>query len=136
MAKYVQRIRAREMRKEGVSIIVIAKELNVSKGSISLWCRDILLIPEQVEKLKKQKGSAMGRWMGAESNRKKKLDAIKEANNWSKQYIKKISNRELLLIATALYWSEGSKSDSTSSFVFVNSDPEMILIMKLFLINV
>src|SRR3989338_2585756 len=136
MAKYVQRIRAREMRKEGVSIIVIAKELNVSKGSISLWCRDILLNSEKVEKLRKQKGSAMGRWMGAESNRKKKRDAISSADDWGKRHINKISKKELLLISTVLYWCEGAKTDSTSSFMFVNSDPEMILIMKFFLTQI
>lgn len=136
MAKYDKRIKARIMRESGTSIIVIAKDLNVSKSAVSLWCRDILLSSEQIEKLKKQKGSVMGRWMGAESNRKKKRDAINDANDWGKQHIKKVSKRELLLIATALYWSEGSKSDSTSGFIFVNSDPEMILIMKLFLINV
>ena len=136
MAKYDKRIKARIMRKEGISIIVIARDLNVSKSAVSLWCRDILLNFEQIEKLKKQKGSVMGRWMGAESNRKKKRDAINDANNWGKQHIKKISKRELLLIATALYWSEGSKSERTSGFIFVNSDPEMILVMKLFLVNV
>ena len=124
------------MRKDGISIVTIAKELGVSKSATSLWCRDILLTSEQIEKLKKQKGSAMGRWMGAESNRRKKLNAINIANDWGKKHIKKISKRELLLIATALYWSEGSKSDSTSGFIFVNSDPEMIIVMKLFLVNV
>ena len=74
--------------------------------------------------------------MGAESNRKKKRDAISDANDWGKQHIKKISKRELLLVAAALYWSEGSKSDSTSGFIFVNSDPEMVLVIKLFLVNV
>jgi hypothetical protein len=136
MAKYDKKLKARIMRKEGISIIVIARELNVSKSAVSLWCRDILLNFQQIEKLRKQKGSVMGRWMGAESNRKKKRDAISGANNWGKQHIKKISKRELLLIATALYWSEGSKSDSTSGFIFVNSDPEMILVMKLFLVNI
>lgn len=69
-------------------------------------------------------------------NKNKRLIAIKEAEISSKKIIKKISKRELLLIAIALYWSEGSKSDKTSGFVFVNSDPEMILVMKLFLVDV
>ncbi|HEU0085554.1 MAG TPA: hypothetical protein VFQ59_01185 [Candidatus Paceibacterota bacterium] len=136
MAKYDKKIEARKMRANGMSIVVIAKALEVSKSAVSLWCRDILLSSEQIEKLKKQKGSVMGRWMGAESNRKKKRDAINNANDWGKQHVEKISKKELLLIATALYWSEGSKSDSTSGFIFVNSDPEMILIMKLFLVDV
>lgn len=138
MAKYNKRLKARLMRKDGVSIIVIARKLGVSKSSVSEWCRDIILSEEQFQKLNKNKGVSVktGQRMGAEKNKKKRVDAIKLADVWGINTIKKISNRELLLIATALYWSEGSKSDSTSSFVFVNSDPEMILVMKLFLINV
>src|SRR3989338_160186 len=136
MAKYDARIRARKMRKNGISIITISKELNVSKGSVSLWCRDILLNSQQIEKLKKQKGNMLGRWIGAEANRKKKLYNIQEADTWGKNSVKKISSRELLLVIAALYWCEGSKTDSTSRFLFANSDPSMILLMKNALIKV
>ncbi len=138
MAKYQQRIKAREMRKEGISILTIAKKLAVTKGSVSLWCRDIILTQEQNERLVKNKGLSYmnGRRMGAETNRKKKIDAIKTADDWGEAQIKSLSKRELLLVSMALYWCEGSKTDSTSGFMFVNSDPEMILIMKKFLISV
>ena len=43
MSKYNERIKARKMRKNGISIISISKELNVSKSSISVWCKDIIL---------------------------------------------------------------------------------------------
>ena len=96
MAKYHERIKARIMRKDGISIVTIAKELGVSKSATSLWCRDILLTSEQIEKLKKQKGSAMGRWMGAESNRRKKLNAINIANDWGKKHIKKNFQKRII----------------------------------------
>jgi hypothetical protein len=136
MAKYEQRLQARVMRKDGISIITIAKKLGVTKSSVSLWCRDILLTSKQIEQLRKQKGSVFGRWIGAESNRKKKRENIQAADNWGKAQIKGISKRELLLISTALYWCEGSKMDTSSSFMFINSDPEMILIVKKFLISI
>ena len=47
MAKYNERIKAREMRKNGLSIILIAHRLGVTKSSVSLWCRDIILTHEQ-----------------------------------------------------------------------------------------
>jgi len=138
MAKYDKRIKARAMRKNGISIIVIARRLAVSKSSVSLWCRDIILTEEQSKKLVKNKGVSLttGQRMGAETNRKKKTDVIKTSDVFGKRIIKKISKRELLLISTAFYWCEGSKTDSTSTFIFVNSDPDMILIMKKFLIYV
>ena len=138
MAKYAQRIKARHMRGGGISIIVIARKLGISKSSVSKWCRDIILTEEQFEKLRKNRGISLktGQRMGAETNKNKRLHAIKMAEDWGKKLIKKISKREILLIAAALYWSEGSKSDRTSGFIFVNSDPEMVLVMKLFLVNV
>lgn len=137
MAKYEDRIKARSMRKKGLSIVLIAHKLGVTKGSVSLWCRDIVLTHEQFNKLNQNKGMSWttGQRLGAETNRKKKQDSIYKADNFGRDTIKKISKRELLLIASALYWSEGSKTDTTSTFMFVNSDPEMILVIKKFLVD-
>jgi len=48
MAKSILRLKARELRQEGESIIVIAKKLSISKGTISKWCRDMVLSEEQL----------------------------------------------------------------------------------------
>lgn len=138
MAKYDERIRARSMRKDGISIVVIAKELLVAKSSVSKWCRDIELSEEQFEKLRKNSGISLstGQRMGAEVNKRKRLDAIQSAEVWARNVVKNISNRELILIATALYWCEGSKTDSTSRFLFANSDPNMIVLMRNALVQV
>lgn len=138
MSRYELKTEARKLRKEGLPLNEIKDKLGISKSTVSLWCRDIILTEEQYKKIKKEHifKTQKGRLIGAQMNKNKRLDAIKEANNFGKKIIKKISKRELLLIAVALYWSEGSKSDSSSGFIFVNSDPEMILAMRLFLINV
>ncbi|MEI6843050.1 MAG: hypothetical protein WCK48_00875 [bacterium] len=138
MSKYNERIQAREMRKKGISILKIAHDLNVTKSSVSAWCRDISLTKEQNERLQKNKGVSVttGQRIGAERNKQKKLDAILFAEKEGQKIVSKISKRELLLIATALYWSEGSKTDTTSTWMFVNSDPEMILLMNNFLVDV
>lgn len=126
------------MRKKGISIVTIARKLGVSKSSVSLWCRDIVLSDKQFEKLRKNMGLSFkyGQRIAAQVNRQKKLDAIKNADIWGRNVINKISKRELLLIATALYWSEGSKTDSTSTLMFINSDPNMILLIKKFLVYI
>jgi len=51
MAKSKERNRAIELRKKGESIKVIAKKIGVSKSSTSIWCRDIILSPMQIQKL-------------------------------------------------------------------------------------
>ena len=135
MSKYEQRLQARSMRRDGTSVIVIARKLSVSRSSVSVWCRDIVLTEEQFEKLSGVSVKT-GQRMGAEANKRKKLEAIKNAEEWGKKLVKNISQRELMLIAAGLYWCEGSKTDTSSSFMFVNSDPEMIVVMKNFLIDV
>ena len=51
MAKFIQKIKAKNLRKSGKSIKEIAKELNISVGSVSNWCSDIVLSNDQIKKL-------------------------------------------------------------------------------------
>lgn len=138
MSKYDLKIKAQELREKGYPINKIAKELGVSKSSASLWCRDIIIS----EKLKNQieidhyKMSQKGRLIGAQMNKNKRLKAIEEADKLGIQNVKKLNKRDFVLIASALYWSEGSKSDSSTGFQFVNSDPDMILFIKNFLTEI
>ncbi len=68
MVKSSEKIQARILRKRGISITEIAKQLNVSKGSVSIWCSDIILSEKQKRVLyeNKIKGGLIGRMKGAE----------------------------------------------------------------------
>ena len=137
MAKYDLKIKAQNLREKGLPMGKIAKRLKISKGSVSLWCRDIKLsekLKDQI-KINHYKNSQKGRLIGAQMNKKKRLTAIKNADEFGIKNINKLNRKEVILIATALYWSEGSKSESSSGFRFVNSDPSMILFIRNFLIN-
>jgi len=50
--KEIKRLKARELRKQGLSMNKIASELSVSKSSVSLWVRDIILTEKQKQCLK------------------------------------------------------------------------------------
>ena len=138
MAKYDRRIKARVMRKKGVSIIVIARKLQVSKSSASLWCRDIVLTAEQNKRLEKNKGVSWttGQRMGAEVNRKRKQDNMVFYRNKAQKQLTQFSLADLLIAGAALYWAEGAKTSSTFGFSFMNSDPRMVIFMKNFLVSV
>ena len=69
-----------------------------------------------------------GRIMGAESNKKKKLDVLESVKKIAKNKISKLSKRDIEMLALGLYWGEGSK-DSQPKFVFVNSDPKALLLI-------
>jgi transcriptional regulator with XRE-family HTH domain len=126
MAKSSEKIEAKRLRKSGFSIKNIAKKLNVSSSSVSLWTRDIILTQDQYEVLE---GHAKDPFYG------KRLDYINKIKTDTNTKIEKlkfegineigtITKRELFLIGSALYWSEGFKKDSQVGFA--NSDPTMI----------
>ncbi len=136
MAKFEKREAAHMLRKKGKSIGEIAQELGVSKSSVSVWCRDVALTIAQKERLNKNSFTAgnKGRMLGAEMNRQKRINSLRSFEVSGREEIGKLSNRDLTMLATALFWAEGAKTGSR--FIFINSDPDMILIMVRYLIEV
>lgn len=128
MAKFKKRLKAHRLRRKGLSIKSIAEKLDVSKSTASIWCRDMKLTKKEEKRLLKNAVVAghKGRIMGAETNRRKKQKII---DFYKKSAIKSmgvLSDRDILIAGTALYWGEGSKS---GKLAFSNSDPIMIKFM-------
>jgi len=120
--------KTRSLRKEGYSYEEISKKLGVAKSTISLWCRDILLTPAQIQRLIEHSHS---NWQYAIENRKrKKQERIKAIIENAIKEIKKLNKKELKLVGTALYWAEGDKKQDRVSLS--NSDYKMIALMMRF----
>ncbi|MCX6739347.1 MAG: helix-turn-helix domain-containing protein [Candidatus Parcubacteria bacterium] len=130
MSKFDKKLTALTMRREGESIKDIAEKLNVSKGSVSVWCQDIELTKKQKSHLKERmiKAGHRGRLLGAEMNKKKKADAIAFYRKSGKNDIVALSDKELFVSGLSLYWAEGVKAPQ-SRLAFVNSDPRLIKLM-------
>ena len=128
MAKFEKRLRALKLRREGWSIKFIARRLEVSKGTASIWCRDIRLTPEQNKKLIENAIAAghRGGMVGARINKEKKEKIIQFYKEDGRRRLTFISGRSFLIAGLSLYWAEGSKK---SKLAFVNSEPEMIKFM-------
>ncbi len=131
MAKSRERLLARGLRRKGESIREIAQKVNIARSTVSLWCRDVVLTHDQLEALveRDKLGGARGRVVAAELSKNRKNERVSFNKNVGFERVGKISNRELFLIGIALYWAEGSKGVRSERFVFVNSDPKMIMIM-------
>ncbi len=129
MAKSLLKIQARKLREKGVSVRDISKELHVSKGSASIWTRDIILSIDQLEKLRKNmlKGGELGRVKGALVQKNRRLATIDRCNKEGINTIAVLSKREFLMAGLALYWAEGAKTNGKLSFC--NSDPNLIKFM-------
>lgn len=136
MAKFEEKEKAQALRRRGVSIGSIAQQLSVSKGSVSLWCRDIELTTAQQKRLHKNSVEAgnKGRMVGAEMNKQKRLSSIKSHETQGRIEIGKLSDRDLTIAATSLFWAEGAKTGSR--FIFINSDPDMIMLVARYLTKV
>ncbi len=135
MSKADLKLKALTLRKNGKSVGDVMRELGISKSTASSWCREVKLTLAQKEALRAKAVIAghKGRILGSATNHRKKLDMIAKNFVEARKAIGKITRRDLLIAGTALYWGEGSKSERTSGFVFVNSDPTMALFMKRFL---
>jgi hypothetical protein len=130
MAKFRLRLQAIDLRKNGESVRVISKKLNVSKSTASLWTRHIILSVQQEENLKKRVliGGELGRVKGSLVQKEARLQRIKKCDEEAIKNLKTLSIRELDILGTGLYWAEGSKLNRQVKLC--NSDPKMI---KLFL---
>jgi len=126
MAKYKQRIKARQMRRTGESVKSIARKLSVSRSTASLWVRDIILRPGQLEILRKRelKGKERGRLLGALKQKEKRLQIVKEAREYGIKEFVTLKDREFFVAGLALYWGEGCRK--TRAVQFCNSSPQLI----------
>ncbi|MGW6294832.1 hypothetical protein [Streptomyces sp. NPDC055058] len=124
-AKDDLRARARELRLQGWTYDRIQVELGCSKGSISLWVRD-LPKPERRDPTEQARLAARKRWehelaVRDEQRRRTKETAARE--------IGAMSDRDLFIAGVSLYWAEGAKDkpyDRRENVLFVNSDPGVI----------
>ncbi|MCK9378646.1 MAG: hypothetical protein M0P97_00690 [Candidatus Moranbacteria bacterium] len=128
MAKSREKFEARKLRISGLSLMEIADKLEVSKGSVSVWCDDIKLSKKQIRRLheKMVTGSYEGRMIGANMQKEKKIKKIRECSLKAKKDISTLNHRDLFIAGLGLYWGEGSKK---SGVRFYNSDPEAIKFM-------
>ncbi|HNP79293.1 MAG TPA: hypothetical protein PKI00_00370 [Candidatus Pacearchaeota archaeon] len=123
------KLKARELRKKGLSIKKIKKKLNVSLSSVSVWVRDIKLNKKQLNKLylNKKTGNLKGSIIAAHNKIKEREKITKILNEQGRKDIGRLNKRERFIAGIAIYAGEGGKTDRDISFV--NSDPKMIKFM-------
>ncbi len=129
--KIAEKNKAIELRKQGMTIGEIIKEIPVSKGSLSYWLRDVLLSDEQIARIKYKNEAIKSKFIRFNELRKEKAEEDKrQISNRAAREINDISERELKLIGIVLYWAEGYKANARH-VEFINSDPAMIKLMML-----
>lgn len=133
MAKSKEKNKALELRQKGMSVGDIAKRIGIAKSTVSLWCRDIELTPAQTQRLHEKwvRGSYSGRMKGARMQYRQRLERMAMFQKQGMDLVGKLSDRDILVAGTALYWGEGDKKGRQVKIT--NSDPKIIkFILKWF----
>ena len=113
--KVEEQAQARELRAQGWTMPDIAEKLGVSRGSVSLWTRDVPFEPRPRRRGRRREPNKLQR---------AKAEQIENLMAEGRQRVGQLSERDLLIAGTALYAGEGGKTDGAVSFP--NSDPRMI----------
>lgn len=116
-----------EMRLVGRTYDNIARELGVSKGSLSLWLRDLAGgPPARGGDPAHMKRMSDAYWSRVLAEREVERQAVKAA---AAQEMGSLSRRDLHVAAIAAYWAEGAKDKPYArreQVTFINSDEGMI----------
>lgn len=120
-----ERKEARELRKQGKSVRVIAKEVGVSKASVSVWVKDIELTEDQKLSLSGNRNPTKASMQHSRNAFKRRMEYQAEGREQAKKY------DSLHLMGCMLYWAEGYKSVNDTDFT--NSNPNMMQLFIKFL---
>jgi len=112
------------LRKKGYSVKEIAKRLNISVGTSSVWTQSVVLDIKAQKTI--QHKEARARLLAAQSRKKKKQQLIFQLNKHCDKSLKQLSyNKNMYkLLCSFLFWTEGNKE--TSHVSIINSDPQLI----------
>lgn len=118
-----------KLRRKGLSYSEIQKKVPVSKDTLSRWCRDVILTPEQMGRLRQKslKGAEKGRIIGAKRQQRDRIRRTKRLLKEGKKEVGLLSVRDRFVAGIALYLGDGLKSDREVGFS--NSNPRIIRFM-------
>lgn len=140
--KYSSKIKstAIKLRQSGKSYGYIMKTLNIhSKGTINYWLKDVILTKESKKLLRENSELAYKRGLykaNEQRQEKTKLENL-EYLSFGEDKINNVDIHSLAILGAALYWGEGTKSESKNTsyrmISFANSDPLMVSVFMKFL---
>jgi transposase len=117
--KLAERERARGLRAQSWTLVEIAQELGVSKGTVSVWVRDVDFVPRP-----RNRGHPAG---PKHPMRLKKEAEIARCAEEATIWVGALTDRDLAMFALGLYAGEGNKTDG--SVGMANTSPALLRVL-------
>lgn len=127
--KKEEKIKAIALREQGLAITKIASELGVSKASVSVWVRGIILSQDQLDKLHSTCNRYKNALLGAKIKREIGISNRLKFQTSGREKAKELN--WLHVAGCMLYWGEGAKTRNCCKIS--NSDPCLLLLFIKFL---
>jgi len=124
--KLNERREAINLRRKGISYDVILKTVNVSKSTLSLWLRDVILTSNARKRA--LRGRELSRYAAAMQKKRIRESNTNEIVQKGREESKILVENPLFLTGLCLYWAEGDKHKQ-ERVKFTNSDEKMIVLM-------
>ncbi len=122
--EFTKKLKAVNLRKEGLSYSEIKRIIPVTKSTLSRWLKDIELTCEQKKRLSRLQATG---YIGAKKNQEQSAAFHHNIREKAKAEIGKFIANSQFIAGLMLYWAEGDKRSGRVQFS--NSDPEMIKFM-------
>ncbi len=130
MITNIQKLKkAREMRLSGSSLSEISKEIHISRSSLSIWLKDIVLTELQINEMKKRVSGRMsrGRLNASIKIRSKRVYQEKKIYDQAKREFVHLSEDPVFMSGLTMYQLNGTKQGT--SFQFACSDQNIVNFM-------
>ena len=121
---FLEKLKAIELRRKGLSYKEIRNSISVSKATLSKWLKDIELTDEQKSRLSRLQATA---YLGAKKIQAASIAHHNNIREAAKKEVPFLIKDSFFACGLMLYWAEGDKR--SGRLQFSNSDSEMIKLM-------
>ena len=130
LKRWEQRELVESLRRRGLSYreIMVQLPFPLSKSTISAWCRDIELTPQQLDRLDAlyRQGHYRGRLLGSKATQRQRSEEVRAIRTRARSEVLHLRKNDLWLAGLMLYWAEGSKTHNVS---VANSDHHLMTVV-------
>lgn len=130
MKRWEQKELVQSLRRQGLSYreILARVPFTLSRGTISAWCKDIELSPDQLDRLDRlyREGSYRGRLLGPKATQRRRAAEVETIRAKACAEAVQLQRDARWLAGLMLYWAEGNKGHHVG---VSNSDARLIAFM-------